>query len=111
MWATLSLSKRRRISQRWLPSEGVSESEGKDDMNGKKAAKMTRTSEGLRDVLFAELAALQGGKTTHQKSTAVAKLADSICSTVRMEMDYYRLVGSKLGLAGVPLKQPLKLGQ
>lgn len=76
-----------------------------------KIGSATRTSEGLRDVLFDELDSIRNGKSSPQKATAVAKLAGEICATVRMEMDYYRMIGSKTGkTTAVPLGNPLKLG-
>lgn len=46
-----------------------------------------RTSAGLRDALFDELDNLRNGKTNPAKANSVAKLADGIIETVRMELD------------------------
>lgn len=46
-----------------------------------------RTSAGLRDALFDELDALRSGNTNPAKANAVAKLADQVIATVKMELD------------------------
>jgi hypothetical protein len=63
-----------------------------------------QTSAGLREILFAELASLRAGKTSPKQALAVAKLADGICNTVKMEIVYAEHAAS-LG----PGKQPAPL--
>lgn len=53
--------------------------------------KPDRTSRGLRDMLFDELDELRSGDGNPQKALAVANIAKQIMSTVRVEMEYYRL--------------------
>ena len=53
----------------------------------KMAAKMVRTSAGLRDVIFDELDGLRQGTTNPTKANAVAKLAMTVVETVRMEIE------------------------
>ena len=74
---------------------------------------IARTSAGLRDALFDELDGLRDGSTNPGKANAVAKLADQIVNTVRMEMDVERHVG-RLGdaprIKRPGLSEPLALG-
>jgi hypothetical protein len=46
-----------------------------------------RTSAGLRNALFDELDMLRNGETNPAKANAVAKLADQVIATVKMELD------------------------
>lgn len=48
-----------------------------------------RTSEGLRDVLFDEIAELRTGKGDARKSMAVANLAKQIINVAKVEMDFH----------------------
>jgi hypothetical protein len=49
-----------------------------------------RSSAGLRNALFDELDSLRNGTTNPAKANAVAKLADQVIATVKMEMDVQR---------------------
>ena len=51
------------------------------------SAPVVRTSAGLRDALFDELDSLRDGRTNPAKANAVAKLADQVIATVKMELD------------------------
>ncbi len=51
------------------------------------AAKVQRTSAGLRDALFDELDSLRAGDSNSSKANATAKLADQIVNVVKMEME------------------------
>ena len=51
------------------------------------AGPTVRTSAGLRDALFDELDNLRNGSTNPAKANAVAKLADQVIATVKMELD------------------------
>lgn len=53
-------------------------------------APVVRTSAGLRDAIFDELDAIRLGKSNPTRSNAVAKLANGIVETVRMEMEVQR---------------------
>lgn len=45
----------------------------------------------LRDVLFDELDALRNGSADPKRAQAVAKLAQQIISTAKVEMDFHKL--------------------
>lgn len=53
---------------------------------------MERTTLGLREVLFDEIDLLRAGLTNHQKVNALAKSASAIIGTVRLEMDYKKML-------------------
>lgn len=46
-----------------------------------------RTSAGLRGTLFEELDSLRNGNSNPARANAVAKLADQVMGTVRLEID------------------------
>lgn len=69
------------------------------------AKKPDRTSRGLRDMLFDELDELRTGDGNPQKALAVANIAKQIMSTVRVEMEYYRLSQKE------PDEKPPELGE
>jgi hypothetical protein len=70
-----------------------------------------RTSAGLRDALFDELDSLRNGVSNPAKANAVAKVADQIISTVKMELDVQKHI-AKYKPAGLSpqLGQPVELG-
>ena len=49
-----------------------------------------RTITGLRNALFIELDNFRKGKLNHKEAVAIARIADSIIKSVRLEMDVYR---------------------
>lgn len=49
-----------------------------------------RTSAGLRNALFDELDALRDGTGNPNRANAVAKLADQVIGTVKMELEVHR---------------------
>lgn len=49
-----------------------------------------RTSAGLRNALFDELDALRNGTGNPNRANAVAKLADQVIGTVKMELEVHR---------------------
>ena len=49
--------------------------------------KVSRTSAGLRDAIFDEIDAIRNGRSNPTRANAVAKLANGIVETVRMEID------------------------
>ena len=51
-----------------------------------------KTIEGLRDALFEELQLLREGKSNPQKSRAVAQMADKIIDSMRVQIQYGRLI-------------------
>lgn len=70
-----------------------------------------RTSAGLRDALFDELDALRTGTSNPAKANAVAKLADQVVATVKMELDVQKHL-LKVPASGKPaeLPAPVTLG-
>lgn len=72
---------------------------------------VVRTSAGLRDALFDELDGLRGGTSNPTKASAVAKLADQVIQTVRMELDVQRHLLKHPPKAEAPvLGAPVNLG-
>jgi hypothetical protein len=67
----------------------------------------TRTTEGLREVLFDEIDKLRTGKCNPGHANALAKLASTIIETSRLEIDVAKLI-AKAGEARQI--QPLPLG-
>jgi len=67
------------------------------------AKKMTRTSKGLRDVLFDEIESLRSGDGDASRALAVANLAKQIINTVKIELDYHR-ESTRLQEQGNPMK-------
>lgn len=53
-------------------------------------APVQRTSAGLRAALFDELDALRNGTGNSNRANAVAKLADQVIGTVKMELEVHR---------------------
>ena len=52
--------------------------------------KIVRTSEGLRNALFDELDSLRAGDSDTKRSSMVAKLANTIVSVAKVEMEHSR---------------------
>lgn len=75
-------------------------------------APTVRTSAGLRDALFDELDNLRNGSTNPAKANAVAKLADQVIATVKMELDVQRHIAKYKPDASKPaaLGAPVSLG-
>jgi hypothetical protein len=71
---------------------------------------VTRTSQGLRDILFDEIEELKTGKGDTQKSMAIANLAKQIVNTAKVELDFHRQMAAQ-DAAGTPVKMgTLELG-
>lgn len=51
---------------------------------------VTRTSAGLRDIIFDEIDAVRNGTSNPTRANAIAKLATGIVETVRMEIEVQR---------------------
>jgi hypothetical protein len=77
------------------------------------AKPIERSTDGLRAALFEELDALRSGKTTAQKSSALARLAATIVSTSKLDIDYQRFAKglSDDKLPASPTVPPLSLGK
>lgn len=54
--------------------------------------KSSRTTSGLRDALFDEIDQLRSGDGDPTKSLAVAKLAQQIIGTAKVELDFHRTI-------------------
>ena len=68
----------------------------------------SRTSEALRGTLFEAMDRLMSGSMDHQEAKAVCGLSQSICDTVRLEMEARRLQES---LHGAKPNRHLKLSE
>ena len=74
------------------------------------SAPVPRTSAGLRDAIFDEIDAIRNGTGNPTRANAVAKLANGIVETVRMEIEVQRHLRKKPtpteespSMLGVPL--------
>lgn len=75
-------------------------------------AKIDRTTDGLRSALFDELDMLRAGKTTPQNASALARLAATIVSASKLDIEYQRFVSARGGSSeqsGNPRVPSLKL--
>lgn len=54
--------------------------------------KSSRTTSGLRDALFDEIDELRTGEGDPTKALAVAKLAQQIIGTAKVELDFHRTI-------------------
>ena len=71
---------------------------------------ITRTSQGLRDILFDEIQELRNGNGDPTKAMAVANLAKQIINTAKVELDFHRTLAQHAE-AGTPIKMgSLQLG-
>lgn len=52
----------------------------------------SRTTQGLRDILFDEIDELRTGAGDPTKSLAVANLAKQIINTAKVELDFHRVI-------------------
>lgn len=73
---------------------------------------VVRTSAGLRDAIFDEIDSMRNGTSNPTRANAVAKLANGIVETVRMEMEVQRHLNANGAKASaVPeLGKPIALG-
>lgn len=55
-----------------------------------KAKSHARTTHGLRDILFDEIAKMQGDDADPTRATAVANLAKQIIGTAKVELEFHR---------------------
>lgn len=72
-----------------------------------------RTSAGLRDAIFDEIDAIRNGTGNPTRANAVAKLANGIVETVRMELEVQKHLRKSPPTPSQPnsLGLPLSLGQ
>jgi len=66
---------------------------------------VSRTTKGLRDILFDEIEELRAGNGDPVKANAVAHLAKQILNTARVEMDFLRTLD-----AAKEAGKPMELG-
>ncbi len=78
------------------------------------ATPIVRTSAGLRDAIFDEIDSIRCGASNPTRANAIAKLANGVVETVRMELEVRRYVrqfpDDKKRLAETVLHEPLELG-
>lgn len=53
---------------------------------------LDRSTRGLASAMFEELELLRKGESTPQQASAKARVANTICTISRLEMDYARFV-------------------
>ncbi len=75
-----------------------------------KTKPVTRTSQGLRDILFDEIEQMRGENGDPKRANAVAGLAKQIMHTARVEMEYARTVAAASESGGDVLLGQLRLG-
>lgn len=51
-----------------------------------------KTTEGLRDALFDEINLVREGKSNPQRARAIAQMADKIIDSIRVQIQYGRLL-------------------
>ena len=51
-----------------------------------------KTTEGLRDALFDEINLVRNGKSNPQRARAIAQMADKIIDSIRVQIQYGRLL-------------------
>lgn len=66
-------------------------------------AKPSRTTQGLRDILFDEIDGLRDGTGETDKALAVANLAKQIVNTAKVELEFHRAM-HQMDLEGTPIK-------
>ena len=66
---------------------------------------MTRTTQGLRDILFDEIAALRGEDGDPKRAAQVANLSKQIIGTAKLELDFQQTMArlQREGVSGVNL--------
>ena len=75
--------------------------------------KSSRTTQGLRDILFDEIDDLRSGNGDAAKSMAVAGLAKQIINTAKVELDFVRVIqnqqekGFEVSLGNMELGSPI----
>lgn len=67
--------------------------------------KITRSSAGLRDILFDEIEELRSGEGDPTKSMAVANLSKQIINVAKVELDFHRQIASQ-----AEADRPFKMG-
>ena len=73
-------------------------------------AKPSRTTQGLRDILFDEIEELRSGNGDAAKSQAVANLAKQIINTAKVELDFVRTIQQQEAEGNVVTLGNMELG-
>lgn len=63
----------------------------------------TRTSQGLRDMLFDEIDLLREGKSSAQRANAIGRLAAGVVDSVKMELDMAKYLNGRKAAPGPEL--------
>lgn len=58
---------------------------------------ITRSTSGLRTVLFEEMEALRSGRSSAQQARSIAMMANSILQSVQVEIEYHKYVKANQG--------------
>jgi hypothetical protein len=61
-------------------------------VNQPKAPRTSRTSQGLRDILFDEIDEMRSGEGDPTRALAIANIAKQILNTARVELDFHRVM-------------------
>ena len=67
-----------------------------------RAKPATRTTQGLRDILFDEIERMRSDKGDPQRAMAVANLSKQILNTAKVELEFHRTM-AELESAGDPI--------
>lgn len=59
--------------------------------------KISRSTTGLRDVLFEEMEALRSGVSNAARARSIAMMANSILQSVQVEIEYHKYVSANRG--------------
>ena len=57
-------------------------------------AKVERTTQGLRDILFDEIEQMRGKNGDPQRALSVANLAKQIVNTAKVELEFHRTIAA-----------------
>lgn len=69
-----------------------------------------RTIDDLRVILASELITLRSGKTSSSRANAVARTTGQILSTIKLEMQYAKMLGFSPKIPMIQVKRELKQG-
>jgi hypothetical protein len=71
-------------------AEAAANTPGAKTMSKPANGKTSRTSQGLRDILFDEIDQLRDGDGDPSRALAIANIAKQILNTARVELDFHR---------------------
>jgi hypothetical protein len=84
--------------------------EGKAPVATNQPTKVSRTTQGLRDLLFDEIDDLRTKEGDPERSMAVANLAKQIINTAKVELDFTRVIAEQAALGNEVKLGNLSLG-